>query len=241
MLLRRGAVRAARDVNGWSPLFHAAAAGADECIAELLADPGMAPRIAATDRWGRTALCWACVRGHVRTVRLLLAHGASADGGRRPQRARLERSNSEWKPPLHLALGLEAEQMVELMRILLEARANPNLRGVVVGGIEGGTAIQVAQARGACTAVRILLEFGARPAADTPPSEPSVAFTSGKDTEGGKDSKGGKDTEGFRPPPKTQLGRPHPLSRAVDSQGWMWPPASHRPQPLWAWPPSQFL
>jgi acyl-CoA synthetase (AMP-forming)/AMP-acid ligase II/ankyrin repeat protein len=105
LLLRadKCAVRA-RDLNKWSVLFHAAWAGSAPCVSLLLASPDPPP-VNATDRWGRSPLCWACAAGHFEVARCLLGAGADARGAKRPQAAHLQRfAQVDWSTPLHLAL-----------------------------------------------------------------------------------------------------------------------------------------
>ena len=110
----------ARDMNKSSALHHAARAGSASCTALLLAAHVPSDCV---DRWGRTPLCWACAGGHADVAAALLAAGASARGPRRPQAAHLERySQTQWSPPLHLAL--RARGPLGLVRQLLASRAD---------------------------------------------------------------------------------------------------------------------
>ena len=137
LLADSGCALHARDMNKWSALYHAAAAGSAECASVLLRR-GAVPN--AIDRWGRTPLCWACAGGHVSAAMVLLAAGARPTGAKRPQTAHLERySQSMWSPPLHLSLrSCHAAAAREASTAHRDAARRSSLTGSVRHGSEGG-------------------------------------------------------------------------------------------------------
>jgi ankyrin repeat protein len=83
LLLQAGADPTITLDNGWSPLIQASLRGRLETVRCLLEHPSAAV-INHRDRWGRTALLWACRMGHEGVVRALLDNGADptiADNG----------------------------------------------------------------------------------------------------------------------------------------------------------------
>ena len=203
LLLRCGAAPLARDANRWSALHHASYAGSAACVTLLLrsshgamAMAMAAADVSAQDRWARTPLCWACFGGHAACVAALLRGGAAADGGRRPQLARLERFRNEWSTPLHLAVRAAAAEAakegegqaaegdgaaVELVRLLLAARADARR-----GDQHGRTPLQQAEDTGSgCLAVSALLRDAERESAPVAEQAPVPRSLSPRCARGG--------------------------------------------------------
>lgn len=146
LLLSRGA-----DPEEWlnaeghqqTPLMRAAAEG-HTVILDLLLDRGQA-RIEAEDEEGKTALYYAVIRGKTETTKQLLT--------RKPN---LEvRDHKEQYTPLHQAARASN---IGLLRILLEAGADPNVRE-----IHRWTPLHEAAARGELKIIQDLLRHGADP------------------------------------------------------------------------------
>lgn len=141
VLVGAGATLNEAAADGMTPLLMAAASGHEQ-LALLLVDRGSDPN--AADQNGVTALHYAIQRGLAivggvrrrvgpnmrELVKALLAHGADPNARfmQLPLRARMigqPRSGPEGATPFHLAA---ASNDIPLMRMLLAAGANPNLR-----------------------------------------------------------------------------------------------------------------
>lgn len=124
---------------GAGPLRDAAMAGDTETLRELLAE-GADP-----DEAGQaTPLYFACQRGHLAAVEVLIAHGADVN--------RL----APWGGPLHAASRSGNTAIVEL---LIGSGADPNL----LGGENNRTPLHDAARAGAAEVVRLLVRHGADP------------------------------------------------------------------------------
>jgi ankyrin repeat protein len=180
LLLDAGASPIGPAGNGWTPLRCAVAGAANPAIVQLLLDRGAVPddhdlylagfgdddhesmrllldampNIAET-----TALAAPISTGDTQGVRLLLA--ARADP-RRASPADLygaEHADQPGWPPVHAAI--QADCPTELVRLLLEAGADPNAKGP-----DGRTPHQLAARRGRADLARLVREYGGDPSAN---------------------------------------------------------------------------
>lgn len=127
------------DEDGWTPLFHAAAAGHESVVDLLLlyhAD------IELKDEFGRTPLSHAASGGHESVVRLLIHRGASVDS-----------TSRDGSTPLSYAARGNHEQVVKL---LLECNATVDLATK-----KGWTPLLYAADGGYKSVVQLLLEYNA--------------------------------------------------------------------------------
>jgi ankyrin repeat protein len=76
LLCERGADPAIADINGFTPLTRASYEGHLATVRCLLEHPSAAATINQRHQYGRTALWWACLRGHAGVARALLEKGA---------------------------------------------------------------------------------------------------------------------------------------------------------------------
>lgn len=146
----RALVAAGADVNAKddiqdSPYLYAGAAGHLE-ILKLTLEHGADLR--STNRYGGTALIPACERGHVETVRTLIGAGVNVDHVNR----------LGWTGLLEaIILSDGGPRHVQIVRLLLEAKADPNLADK-----DGVTPLGHATQRGYREIERLLKEAGGR-------------------------------------------------------------------------------
>ncbi len=140
MLLAAGARPDRPNVQGRTPLHHAADQGHAE-VAALLVAAG-AP-LEAEDLFGQTALHLASWQDHADALRVLLQAGANPDA-----------RDATGCTPLHLTAS---EPLPELLRALLEAGASVDAQDQA-----GCTPLMHAAAEGCASCVEVLLEAGAR-------------------------------------------------------------------------------
>ena len=158
LLSLRGAdrLRDARDAKGSSALHWAAWAGADKIIALVLDSCGAAGVAAMLESRGYaqcTALDFAAAKGHVSTVRLLLARGAAPGALSRDGKSALMHAST---------CGF-----VEVVRILADAGAPVELHG----GTQRMTPLLLAAANSHAAVVAELLRRGADASATSRTSE----------------------------------------------------------------------
>uniref|UniRef100_A0A4W4G7V7 Protein kinase domain-containing protein n=1 Tax=Electrophorus electricus TaxID=8005 RepID=A0A4W4G7V7_ELEEL len=142
LLLDAGASADVKDKDSWTPLHLASQNGYEGVVRLLL------PRLEAVDKQeacdGRTPLQVACMYGHLRIAKLLLARGAYANA-----------ADSGQATALHLAAG---EGHFRLVRLLLSSGACTNC----VDGC-GYSALHLAARRGCTGICRLLLSRGEDP------------------------------------------------------------------------------
>lgn len=144
-LLARGANVNAQDEKQDSAFLVAGARGRTEVLKVLLAAK---PDFKLTNRYGGTALIPACHYGHVETVRLLLGTPIDVDHVNR----------LGWTALLEaVILGDGGPAHVEIVRLLLEHRASPN-----IADRDGVTPLAHAQRRGYREIAALLEKAGAR-------------------------------------------------------------------------------
>src|SRR5690606_15513038 len=128
-----------------SPYLYAGARGHDEILAMTL-DHGA--DLKSTNRYGGTALIPAAERGHVQTVRTLIAAGVDVDHGNTPGwTARLDA----------IILGDGGARHAQIVQLLVDARADVDL-----ADNQGVTPLAHARRAGYADIVRILEQAGAR-------------------------------------------------------------------------------
>ncbi|MBT8398240.1 MAG: ankyrin repeat domain-containing protein [Gemmatimonadetes bacterium] len=127
-------------------LFEAAALGESELVAELMDGAPGGPNAIAPDGFGILGL--SVYFGQLETAELIVKAGANPNTS----------SANQFKVrPIHSAAGhLDAERSLELVRLLLDAGADPN---VVQAG--GWTPLHQAAAHGREECAKLLLEHGA--------------------------------------------------------------------------------
>jgi ankyrin repeat protein len=76
LMLKHGAEPTIADRDGLTPRIYAFTSGHLETVRRLLDHPSAVTIISTRDRWGRTALVWACVHGREGAVKALLDKGA---------------------------------------------------------------------------------------------------------------------------------------------------------------------
>jgi ankyrin repeat protein len=114
-LIAAGADVNAKDTQSDSPFLYAGAEGRLDILRMTLA---AGADLRSTNRYGGTALIPACHRGHVEAVRELLKTGIDID----------HINNLGWTALLEaIILGDGSARYVEIVRLLVGARANPNL------------------------------------------------------------------------------------------------------------------
>jgi ankyrin repeat protein len=124
------------DVPGCNLLHHAMY---QDQILELLLGTNCRQNTNAGNANGETALHWAAGKGLMKSIKLLLLHGANVN------------AHDQWKQtPLHLASG------VDVISELLKAGADTNAQDC-----DGNTPLHVAAEEGHSKTARILLEHGA--------------------------------------------------------------------------------
>lgn len=160
----------------WTPLMYAARQGSS-AAARVLAESGAGLNL--TDPDGTSALIVAIINGHFDTAALLLSKGADPNlpdsTGMAPLYATVDMNTLGevyGRPAQHQTSGDTSG--LDLMRLLLKARANPNARlktaalyrahtpGEPALG-EGATPLMRAAKNGDAAAMRLLLEYGADP------------------------------------------------------------------------------
>ena len=94
-------------------MFHACRVGAVPWVEELLTSGAIAATHTDPERWGRTPLHMAALRGNFLTGRLLLQHGADVNA-----------QDEQQSTPLHCAA---AYGRLEMCRMLLEMKAQPDI------------------------------------------------------------------------------------------------------------------
>ena len=137
-LLGGGAPLAMRDGRRQTALHSAARAGNVAAIGRLLAaaaadPPGRErsaggcrePFIELRDRWHRTALHWAVVNGEAAAAAALVAAGAAVNGVPMSVGKHLKATSLPLEAPIHSAARLPPAAARALVRILVDARADP--------------------------------------------------------------------------------------------------------------------
>lgn len=145
VLIEAGADVNAKDAIQDSPYLYAGARGHNEILRLALAHGA---DLRSTNRYGGTALIPAAERGHVETVRMLIAAGVDVDHVNR----------LKWTALLEaIILGNGGPAHTEIVRLLVQARANVNLADG-----EGVSPLRHARQRGYAQIERILSAAGAR-------------------------------------------------------------------------------
>lgn len=145
LLISRGADVNAQDQRRDSVFLLAGADGLTEIVRAALS---AGADLASTNRYGGTALIPACHRGHVDTVRLLLGTAIDVD----------HVNDLGWTALLEaVILGDGGPRYVEIVRLLLAHRANPNL-----ADRHAATPLQHARQRGLGDIARLLQAAGGR-------------------------------------------------------------------------------
>lgn len=143
-LIEAGADVNAKDVLQDSAYLYAGARGLDEILAMTLAHGA---DLRSTNRYGGTALIPAAERGHVATVRTLLRAGVAVDHVNR----------LHWTALLEaILLGDGGERHVQIVQLLLEAGADPELADG-----DGVTPLAHARQRGYAGIETLLRQHGA--------------------------------------------------------------------------------
>ena len=146
LLIARGADVNAQDKIQDSAFLLAGALGHTEIVRLALA---AGANLKLTNRYGGTALIPACHYGHVDTVRLLLGSAMDVD----------HVNNLGWTALLEaIILGDGGARHTEIVRLLLQHRANPNLADG-----QRVTPLAHAEQRGYRSIVELLRAAGARP------------------------------------------------------------------------------
>ncbi|XP_060600232.1 serine/threonine-protein phosphatase 6 regulatory ankyrin repeat subunit C-like isoform X2 [Ruditapes philippinarum] len=148
VLIQKGANLAARDSWYQTPLMYCMITQWYE-IAEILLDQDQ-DIIDIGDMYGRTTLHIAVKHAAVEGVKILLKYGADIDN-----------VDEKGITPLNYVCGdkeVSAEDRTEIVRILIEAGANPNCRDFM----EGRTALQRAMITGNVEVVEMLLAAGSQ-------------------------------------------------------------------------------
>ena len=164
-LLVSGAGADERDAHGYRPLDGAAAACSVD-IVEVLLESGADPN--ATSRGGWTPLVWASYMACPRVVQRLVESGADPDGPMElgPESAAatpLEMLTTGWFRP---GLGprglppLKRAERLEILRVLLEADADPNR---AARNLPLSTLVNVYATSQDSEGAELLLEYGADP------------------------------------------------------------------------------
>jgi ankyrin repeat protein len=145
VLIAAGADVNAKDSIQDSPYLYAGAEGRNEILKMTLA---AGADLKSTNRYGGTALIPAAHHGHPETVKILLATAIDKD----------HVNNLGWTALLEaVLLGDGGAVHTEIVRLLVEAGANPN-----IADREGVTPLGHAKRRGFAGMVRILAAAGAR-------------------------------------------------------------------------------
>jgi ankyrin repeat protein len=145
VLIAAGADVNAKDSIQDSPYLYAGAEGRNEILRMTLA-AGADPK--STNRYGGTALIPAAHHGHPETVKILLGTAIDKD----------HVNNLGWTALLEaVLLGDGGPTHTEIVRLLLDAGANPN-----IADREGVTPLSHARRRGFANMVRLLTQAGAR-------------------------------------------------------------------------------
>ena len=144
-LIAAGADVNAKDGIQDSPYLYAGAAGHLEILKLTLAHGA---DLKSTNRYGGTALIPACERGHVETVRTLIEAGVNVD----------HVNSLGWTGLLEaIILSDGGPRHVQIVRLLLEAKADPNLADK-----DGVTPLSHATQRGYREIERLLRDAGGR-------------------------------------------------------------------------------
>ncbi|KAK5679417.1 hypothetical protein LTS10_008234 [Elasticomyces elasticus] len=94
-----------------------------------------------------SALVEACTKGHIDVIRILLERGARVN----------YQQNNNWQTALEAALNGPSESRLDVVMLLLEYEADPN---ITFGGLENST-LKVASSSGHLGLVELLLRYGA--------------------------------------------------------------------------------
>ena len=144
-LIAAGADVNAKDAIGDSPFLYAGAEGRNAILAMTLA---AGADLNSTNRYGGTALIPAANHGHPETVKILLATAIDKD----------HVNKLGWTALLEaVVLGDGGKTHTEIVRLLVEAGANPN-----IADRERVTPLAHAKKRGYTAMVRILEKAGAK-------------------------------------------------------------------------------
>ncbi len=145
ILIAAGADVNAKDNIEDSPFLYAGAEGRNEILKMTLA---AGADLKSTNRYGGTALIPAADRGHVETVKVLLATAIDKD----------HVNKLGWTALLEaVILGDGGRTHTEIVRLLVEAGANPN-----IADRDGVTPLAHAKRRGFAGMIGILEKAGAR-------------------------------------------------------------------------------
>jgi ankyrin repeat protein len=145
VLIAAGANVNAKDSIQDSPYLYAGAEGRNEILKMTLA---AGADLKSTNRYGGTALIPAAHHGHPETVKILLATAIDRD----------HVNNLGWTALLEaVLLGDGGPTHTEIVRLLIEAGANPN-----IADREGVTPLSHARRRGFSDMARILTAAGGR-------------------------------------------------------------------------------
>ena len=160
-LMDRGISPNQADANGTLALHRAAENGHLDAM-HVLIEAGA--EVSRGDSVGYTPLIWAASSGNAEMVRYLLEQGADPNERFDPNRATaLQVLMVAWllaadvlPSPEGVVLHVKRNERLDIVRTLLAAGADPNLRAS-----DGGRAIEMAAMTGDAEVVRLLLEAGA--------------------------------------------------------------------------------
>ena len=151
LLLEKGADVNARNRDGYTAIFSVSTVD----IAEILVENGA--NLNTVGRYNSTPLKYAIARQHIDVVRYLITQGANVN-----HVAKLDFRETMTQCALSLIVQKtpqeKKDKALEILEILLEAGANPNIQSV-----DGTTALHTASLRGLTDFVKLLLKYGADP------------------------------------------------------------------------------
>ena len=126
LLIRHAAPVLCKDNREQTPLFYAARSNRLQCMHAILTQPGL--DCDRFDRWKRTPYTWAVLNGHVDAAQALLHAGACVNGPSMSLVFHHRGTHLLLEKPIHLACRLRGATAIDMMRLLMEHRADVNIK-----------------------------------------------------------------------------------------------------------------